>query len=142
MSKEKTGMFEIRDVLKNEFQRFASINTVLKETSDGFDKIDETYETYGTEMDTSKTHLLKLKRREFFENMFIYIGFVIFFICVSYVMLKRFPLHRIIFFVYNILEMIVGYLWLSKNIVYDLILSSNKTFYNSTTNSSNTNTEF
>jgi hypothetical protein len=142
MSKEKTGMFEIRDVLKNEFQRFASINSVLKETSDGFDKIDETYETYGTEMDTSKTHLIKLKRREFFENVFIYIGLVIFFICVIYVMLKRFPLHRIIFFVYNILEMIVGYLWLSKNIVYDMILSSNKTFYNSTTNSSNINTEF
>ncbi len=139
MSKEKTGMFEIRDVLKNEFQRFASINTVLKETSDGFDKIDETYQTYGSEMDTSKTHLIKLKRREFFENMFIYIGFVIFFICVSYVMLKRFPIHRIIFFIYSFLEMILGYVWLSKNIVYDLILPSNKTFYNST---SNINSEF
>ncbi len=135
--KEKSGIVEIRDVLKDEFQRFSSINSVLKETSDGFDKIDETYQTYGSEMDISKTHLLKLKRREFFENVFIYVGLAIFFICVTYVMLKRFPIHRIIFFALNIIEMIVSYIWASKNYVFDLLLPTNKTIYNMNSTSLN-----
>jgi hypothetical protein len=106
--KGKAGMVEIRDVLKNEFQRFAGINTVLKDTSDGLNKIDNTYTHYSSEMDTAKTHILKLKRREFFENMFIYIGLIFFFVCVAYVWLKRFPLHKIVYLVYYLLSGIVN----------------------------------
>lgn len=105
--KGKAGMVEIRDVLKNEFQRFAGINSVLKDTSDGLNKIDNTYTHYSSEMDTAKTHILKLKRREFFENMFIYIGLIFFIICVAYVWLKRFPLHKIVYLVYYIFSSIV-----------------------------------
>jgi len=131
----KSGMIEIRDVLKNEFQRFSSINTVLKETSEGFNKIDSTYTNYGSEMNTAKNHLIKLKRREFFENLFIYIGLVFYFICVAYVMLRRFPIHRIIYLLYFILEKIVGYGINIGELVYNLTgINKGENYYQNTTN--------
>ncbi len=116
--KAKSGIIEIRDVLKNEFQRFASINTVLKDTSDGFDKIDDTYSTYSSEMDVAKNHIIKLKRREFFENLFIYIGLIFFFACVAYVWLKRFPLHKIIYLIVNLLTFLIN---TTTSVVYSLM---------------------
>lgn len=108
-AKAKSEMFEIRDILKTELNKFSLINSTLKETSEGFNRIGSNYNNYESEIDTSKNHIIKLKRREFFENLFIYVGFVIFFLCVAYVMLKRFPLHRIIFALYSILEYIVNF---------------------------------
>ncbi len=116
-NKEKSNFVEIRDVLKDEVQRLSSINTVLLEGTSEFNKIDDLYSSYGSEMDISKNHIIKLKRREFFENLFVYIGLVIYFACVAYVMLKRFPLHRIIFFVYYILEVLLTWLFSIKEYI-------------------------
>ena len=135
--KEKSGFVEIRDVLKNEVQRFSSINTILVEGSSEYNKIDKVYSSYGSEMDVSKNHILKLKRREFFENLFIYIGMIIYFSCVAYVMLKRFPVHRIIFFVYYILESIVGGVWDVKEYVLLNYIINNTTSTLNITNATN-----
>ena len=136
---DKGKIIEIRDVLKNEFQRFASISTVLKDTSDQFNKIDDTYTSYGSEMDTAKLHINKLKRREFFENLFIYIGLCFFFLCVIYVMLKRFPLHRIIYFMVDILHLAYSSgEFVVKNIIIEKLGKSHSYSYNHTINTNNT----
>lgn len=132
---DKGKIIEIRDVLKNEFQRFATISTVLKDTSDQFNKIDDTYTSYGSEMDTAKLHINKLKRREFFENLFIYIGLCFFFMCVIYVMLKRFPLHRIIYLIVDILQLVYSS---GEYVVKNIIIEKLQKNHNMTLNSNNT----
>ena len=88
---QKSKMLEIRDILKNQVQIYSNLHTTLNDTSKGFDRIDDAYTTYGSEITVSSNHISKLKKREFFENLFIYIGFVFFFLCVTYILLKRFP---------------------------------------------------
>lgn len=121
LKKQKSEIFEIRDILKNELNKFSNISSTLKETSDELNNIDGKYNEYSKEIDESKTHITKLKRREFIENIFIYIAFVFYILCLVYVSLKRFPLHKIIFLVYSLLEMICGWLNLigeNLNLIY------------------------
>ena len=118
---QKSKMLEIRDILKNQVQIYSNLHTTLNDTSKSFDKIDDAYTTYGSEIIVSSSHISKLKKREFFENLFIYIGFVFFFLCVAYILLKRFPIHHMIYLCYNMLEYIFGTLnLLFTNINYQL----------------------
>jgi hypothetical protein len=112
-----SGLNEIRSILKEQFKIFSQTSEVLKETSEGFNKIDNTYEHYESAIDKSKEEIRKLKRREFYENLFIYIGFCFFFLCVAIVMLRRFPLHKIIYLVYSLLEYIIFKIMDLKNVV-------------------------
>lgn len=98
-SKEnKSNLIEIRDILKNEMDKFKTINTEIIDNQHDFGKIGNNYTKYSSEIDKSREHINKLKRREFYENLFVYIGFYFFFACVAFVMLKRFPIHKIILF--------------------------------------------
>lgn len=97
-SKEnKSNLIEIRDILKNEMDKFKTINTEIIDNQHDFGKIGDNYTKYSSEIDKSREHINKLKRREFYENLFVYIGFYFFFVCVAIVLLRRFPLHKIIF---------------------------------------------
>lgn len=128
--KQKTsGLVEIRDMLKGELNKFSTINLALKETTEGFNKIDSTYTNYGSEIDVSRNHIMKLKRREFFENLFVYIGFVIYLCCVAYVLLKRFPIHRLVYLAYFIVEYIVSVIYSSKGIIDGYFKGGNNTLY-------------
>jgi len=123
--KKKSNLIEIRDILKNELNKFSNISSTLKDTSDGLNNIDTKYNDYNKEIDESKSHIIKLKKREFFENLFIYIALAFYIICIIYITLKRFPIHRIIFFIYNILEYISN-IFFSFTIKIADSLNSNK----------------
>ena len=77
--------------------KFKTINTEIIDNQHDFGKIGNNYTKYSSEIDKSREHINKLKRREFYENLFVYIGFYFFFVCVAIVLLRRFPLHKIIF---------------------------------------------
>lgn len=123
--KIKSGMVEIKDLLKNQHNNFAMIDMALKDTSQGLDKIGHTYENYDSAIDKSKAHIKALERQEFYENMFIYIGFIIFFICVAWVMHRRFPLLKVIYLLYQVIEYIFIYLvYLKDNILANYIFKN------------------
>ncbi len=105
--KQKSKMLEIRDILKNQVRIYSNLHETLTTTSKGFDKIDDAYTAYESEIGISGSHISKLKKREFYENLFIYIGFVFFFMCVAYVLLKRFPIHHLLYMVYYSVEYIL-----------------------------------
>ena len=92
----KANLVEIRDILRNEMDKFHSINSEMVDNQNDFGKIGINYHKYSNEIDKAREHITKLKKREFFENLFVYIGFVFFFICVGIVMLRRFPFHKIV----------------------------------------------
>ena len=81
MSKDdnKSNLIEIRDILKNEMDKFKAINNEIVLNQNDFGKIGNNYNKYSNEIDKSKEHINKLKRREFYENLFVYIGFYFFF---------------------------------------------------------------
>jgi hypothetical protein len=109
MSKEKSAdLVEIRDILKKELKKFTNVQSTLQQTTDGFNKVDTNYSKYESEIDESKKHINELRKKEFYENLYVYIGFGFFLCCVSWILLKRFPLHRIIFIAYNFLEYLIG----------------------------------
>ena len=110
MSKNKnSNLIEIRDLLKEEMDKFTLINNEIVDNQNDFEKISENYTKYSNRIDKSKSHISDLKKQEFLENLFIYIGFYFFFGCVIYVLLKRFPIHKIIFFTLRIFKNIVGF---------------------------------
>jgi hypothetical protein len=115
--KQKSKMLEIRDILKNQVKIYSNLHETLTTTSKGFDKIDDAYSAYGSEIGISGSHITKLKKREYFENLFIYVGFVFFFICVALVLLKRFPIHHLLYTIYNLLDFILS----SLSSTYSLI---------------------
>ena len=99
MSKKKNSdLIEIRDLLEEEMNKFNAINDELIDNQNDFEKISENYNRYNNLIDKGHTHISDLKRQEFYENLFVYFGFYFFFGCVIYVLSKRFPIHRIIFF--------------------------------------------
>jgi len=128
--KQKSKMLEIRDILKNQVKIYSNLHETLTTTSKGFDKIDDAYTSYGSEIGISGSHITKLKKREFFENLFIYIGFLFFFICVAFVLLKRFPIHHLLYAIYNILDYMIS----SLSSTYSLI---NQHFFQVLLNSTN-----
>ena len=108
MSKEKnSSLIEIRDMLKEEMDKFTAINDEIVDNQNDFQKINDNYNKYNNLIDKGHTHVSDLKRQEFYENLFVYIGFYFFFFCVIIVLLKRFPIHKIIFFVFKILRKII-----------------------------------
>ncbi|MCQ2818209.1 MAG: hypothetical protein MJ252_13160 [archaeon] len=94
----KTNLIEIRDLLKLEMDKFTSINSEMIDNKSDFEKIGKNYEEYSGKIDKGRDHITQLKRREFFENLFVYIGFFFFYGCVAIIILRRFPIHKIIFF--------------------------------------------
>ena len=108
MSKEKnSSLIEIRDMLKEEMDKFTAINDEIVDNQNDFQKINDNYNKYNNLIDKGHTHVSDLKRQEFYENLFVYIGFYFFFFCVIIVLLKRFPIHKIIFFVFKLLRKII-----------------------------------
>ena len=106
---------EIRDILKEEMDKFTDISNEIVDNQHDFEKITENYNKYNDLIDKGKTHISDLRRREFYENLFIYIGYYFFFVCVGYVLLKRFPVHKIIGFIFKIIYKIVKFVIPSKN---------------------------
>ena len=104
-----SDLAEIRDIIKNRASNFNEINETLRKTTDGLNKIENTYTIYGEEIDDSRKHINKLKRKEFFESLFIYIGFYFFLSCACYIILKRFPLSLILRTIYFSIYSIIDY---------------------------------
>ena len=141
MSKEKknSSLIEIRDILKEEMDKFTSINNEIIDNQNDFEKITENYNKYDNLIDKGKSHITDLNRQEIIENLFIYIGYYFFFCCVIYVLLKRFPIHKIIGFFLRLLKKIVMFFISDKG---DDIISTVGNFTNSTLkNNSNLTTE-
>ena len=108
MSKEKnSSLIEIRDMLKEEMDKFTAINDEIVDNQNDFQKINDNYNKYNNLIDKGHTHVSDLKRQEFYENLFVYIGFYFFFFCVIIVLLKIFLINKIIFFVFKILRKII-----------------------------------
>ena len=98
MSKEKiSSLMEIRDLLKDEKHKFDSIN----------EEINDNYSKYNNAIIESHSHVNNLKKYEFYENLFVYIGFYFFFFCVIVVLFRRIPLRKIIFSIFEIMRKIV-----------------------------------
>ena len=110
MSKEKknSSLIEIRDILKEEMDKFTSMNNEIIDNQNDFEKITENYNKYDNLIDKGKSHITDLNRQEIIENLFIYIGYYFFFACVIYVLLKRFPIHKIIGFFFKLLKKIIS----------------------------------
>jgi len=96
---EKKNLVEIRDMLKIEMDKFNLINREVVENQNDFDKINKNYNMYNEKIDSGRRNIDKLKKQEFYENLFVYVGFYFFFICVAIIFLRRFPLHKILFFI-------------------------------------------
>ena len=137
----KSNLIEIRDLLKIEMDKFTAINSEMIDNKNDFEKIGNNYQKYSKEIDKGKDHITQLKKREFFENAFIYFGFVFFYCCVAYIVLKRFPLHKIILFLGNTLKRCLSFLknFIENNPILQMINSMTNISYvsNKTENVSN-----
>ena len=105
MSKEKknSSLIEIRDILKEEMDKFNVINDEMVDNQSDFQKINDNYNQYDTLINKGHTHISDLTRQEYIENLFIYIGFYFFLCCVFYVLHKRFPILKIITFLLKLI---------------------------------------
>ena len=131
MSKEKnSSLVEIRDILKEEMDKFTAINNEIIDNQSDFEKITDNYNKYDNLIDKSRSHITDLKKQEFLENLFVYIGYYFFFCCVIYVLLKRFPIHKIFMFFVKILFKIVRVFFPGNK--GDIISSSMGSFNNTT----------
>ena len=132
MSKDKnSSLIEIRDILKEEMDKFTAIHDEIIDNQNDFEKIADNYNKYNTLIDKGKTHINDLRKQEFYENLFIYIGYYFFFCCVIYVLLKRFPVHKIFIFSIKLLYKIIR-IFFPKNIQDDSQSSSVGSFNNTT----------
>ena len=113
---EKNNLVEIRDLLKNEMEKFNAINNEVVENQHDFDKINKNYNIYNDKINKGRKNIDKLKKQEFYENLFVYVGFYFFFICVGIIFLRRFPLHKIIFFILNQIKKIIYFFFSKKKI--------------------------
>ena len=111
---EKNNLVEIRDLLKNEMEKFNAINNEVVENQHDFDKINKNYNLYNEKINKGKKNIDLLKKQEFYENLFVYVGFYFFFICVGIIFLRRFPLHKIIFFILNQIKKLIYFLFSKK----------------------------
>ena len=133
MSNERknSSLIEIRDILKEEMDKFTAMNNEIIDNQNDFEKITENYNKYDNLIDKGKSHITDLNRQEMIENLFIYIGYYFYFCCVIYVLLKRFPIHRIIGFLFKILKRII---WIFIPDKGDDIISIVGNFTNTTLN--------
>ena len=111
---EKNNLVEIRDLLKNEMEKFNAINNEVVENQHDFDKINKNYNLYNEKINKGKKNIDLLKKQEFYENLFVYVGFYFFFFCVGIIFLRRFPLHKIIFFIFNQIKKLIYFLFSKK----------------------------
>ena len=136
MSKEKnSSLMEIRDILKEEMDKFTAINDEIIDNQNDFEKITDNYNKYNNLIDKGRSHINDLKKQEFMENLFIYIGYYFFFCCVIYVLLKRFPIHKIAFFFIKLFYKIIMFFFPKQG---DDKISSTIGNFNNTTISNNT----
>ena len=134
MSKEKnSSLIEIRDMLKEEMDKFTAINDEIVDNQNDFQKINDNYNKYNNLIDKGHTHVSDLKRQEFYENLFVYIGFYFFFGCVIYVLLKRFPIHKIIMFAFKLLYKIISIFFPNKK--GNIVDNNNNNILNATNSS-------
>jgi hypothetical protein len=122
--KQRSGMAEMRDMLKNEMNKFTNIDLALKETGEDFSKIEKTSSFYGSEIGESSSHIREIRRREFYENLFVYIGFFFYLGCVTYIVLRRFPIHIIIIKLWEFFEIIIFYILQIKGYIDENVLNS------------------
>ena len=99
--KKNSSLLEIRDMLKEEMDKFEAINDELIDNQNDFEKINENYNQYNDLIDKGHSHITDLEKQEFYENLLVYISFYFFFGCVIYVLSKRFPIHRLILFCFK-----------------------------------------
>ena len=137
MSKEKnSSLLEIRDILKEEMDKFNAINDEIIDNQNDFEKITDNYNKYNNLIDKGKSHITDLKKQEFYENLFIYIGFYFFICCVIYVWSKRFPIHKIFIFFIKLLYKIIM-LFFPKKVVDNNPASTINSFNNTSFNNTN-----
>ena len=131
MSKEKknSSLIEIRDILKEEMDKFNVINDEMVDNQSDFQKINDNYNQYDTLINKGHTHISDLTRQEYIENLFIYIGFYFFFGCVFYVLHKRFPILKIITFLLKLIYKTIFFFIPHKK---DINSSLSKEFINGT----------
>ena len=133
MSKKKnSSLVEIRDILKEEMDKFTAINDEIIDNQNDFEKINDNYNQYNNLIDKGHTHISDLNKQEFYENLFVYIGFYFFFGCVIYVLLKRFPIHKIIMFAFKLLYKIISIFFPNKK---GNIVDNNNNILNATNSS-------
>ena len=134
MSKKKnSSLVEIRDILKEEMDKFTAINDEIIDNQNDFEKINDNYNQYNNLIDKGHTHISDLKKQEFYENLFVYIGFYFFFGCVIYVLLKRFPIHKIIMFAFKLLYKIISIFFPNKK--GNIVDNNNNNILNATNSS-------
>ena len=110
MSKERYLEYkEIKDILEEQMTQFEAINNEIIDNQNDFRNINENYEKYNNSIDEGRDHITKLKKREFYENLFVWIGFCIFMLCVTYILLRRFPIHKIFIYIYKLGKKIVNF---------------------------------
>ena len=133
MSKKKnSSLVEIRDILKEEMDKFTAINDEIIDNQNDFEKINDNYNQYNNLIDKGHTHISDLKKQEFYENLFVYIGFYFFFFCVFIILLQSFPIHKIIFFVFKLIYKFIMLFFPNKG-------EGNIVNYNNSTNLNMTN---
>ena len=93
--KNNSNLVEIRDLLKEEMDKFNAINDEIIENQNDFQKISDNYNQYNNLINEGGHHVNDLTKQEYYENMFLYFGFYFFFGCVIYVVSKRIPIHKI-----------------------------------------------
>ena len=103
----KSDLYEIRDMLKEEMDKFDAINDEIIENQNDFQKISDNYEQYNNLIDEGGSHVNDLTKQEYYENLFVYFGFYFFFGCVIYVVSKRIPIHKIIMLGFKFLYKII-----------------------------------
>ena len=134
MSKKKnSSLVEIRDILKEEMDKFTAINDEIIDNQNDFEKINDNYNQYNNLIDKGHTHISDLKKQEFYENLFVYIGFYFLFGCVIYVLLKRFPIHKIIMFAFKLLYKIISIFFPNKK--GNIVDNNNNNILNATNSS-------
>ena len=129
MSKEKknSSLIEIRDILKEEMDKFKVINDEMVDNQSDFQKINDNYNQYNSLIDKGHSHISDLTRQEYIENLFVYIGFYFFLACVFYVLHKRFPILKIFTFLLKLLYKIISFFFPHKHdknaIIYNSIIN-------------------
>ena len=130
MSKNKnSSLMEIRDLLKEEMDKFTAINNEISDNQSDFEKISYNYTKSNNLMDKAKSHINDLKNQEYWENMFIKFGQIFFTACVLYVISKRIPIHKLIILIFKFLYKMIKFIFLGKD---DGISSSVGNFNNTT----------
>lgn len=127
-----SDLSEISDIIRSGTNNFNEIRNTLNKTTDKLNKIENTMENYDGEIEESRKHVNKLKLREYYENLFIYIGFYFFLICAAYILLKRFPLSLIFRTLWYFINNIYYYVFSLLNSINDYVMKEVNSHRNDT----------